>query len=113
MHDAQLMEKIVGRELELSILQLSTIIPRLHLYIAPVLAVANQIQDDIGDCNIKELECSSLGLWNCSLCISCQTEDLHTENDFTYTVINTPEQETNGVAVTFLFELQDNLAFDY
>ena len=76
-----------------------------------MLTVANEIQDDIGDCNIKELECSSQGLWNCSLCISCQTEDFHTENDFTYTVINTPEQEMNGVGVTFLFHLQDKLNF--
>ena len=107
--DAEFMEKIVGRELELGILYLSTIIPNLKLYIAPVLSVANQIQNDIGSCNIKELECSSSGLWNCSLCISCQTEELHTENDFTYTVINTPAQVKNGLEVNFLFQLQDKL----
>jgi len=107
--DASFMEKIVGRELELGILYLSTIIPNLKLYIAPVLSVANQIQNDIGSCNIKELECSSSGLWNCSLCISCQTEQLHTENDFTYTVINTPAQVNNGQDVNFLFQLQDKL----
>ena len=109
MHDAELIEKIVGRELELSITYLSKIIPKLNLYIAPVLSVANEIQKDIGDCNIKEMECSSSGLWNCSLCISCQTEDLHTENDFTYTVINTPAQTNNMVVANFLFELQDSL----
>ena len=95
----------------MSILHLSKIIPNLNRYIAPVLSVANLIQKDIGDCNIKELEYSSSGSWNCSLCISCQTEELHTENDFTYTEINTPTQEKNGVTVNFLFELQNNSIF--
>ena len=103
------MEKIVGRELELGILYLSTLIPNLKLYIAPVLSVANEIQNDIGNVNIKQLECSSSGLWNCSLCISCQTEELHTENDFTYTVINTPAQVKNETEVNFSFQLQDKL----
>ena len=107
MHDAELMEKIVGRELELSIMYLSKLIPKLNLYIAPVISVANEIQHDIGNCNIKEMECSNSGLWNCSLCISCQTEELHTENDFTYTVITTPAQENTDVVVNFLFELQE------
>ena len=90
MHDAEILGKIMGRELELSITHLSKLIPKLYLYIASVLSVANDIQEEIGDCHIKRMECSRSGLWDCSLCISCQTEELHTENDFTYTVINTP-----------------------
>ena len=54
------------------------------------------------------MECSNSGLWNCSLYISCQTEELHTENDFTYNVITTPAQEKTDVVVNFLFELQEN-----
>ena len=71
MHDSELLEVMVGRELELSITNLSKLIPKLNLYIAPVLSVVNEIQEEIGDCNIKEMECSSSGLWNCSFCIFC------------------------------------------
>ena len=69
---------------------MSKIITKLKLYIAPVLSVANQIQNIIGDNNIKEMECSNSGVWNYSVCSPCQTEQLNTENDFAYTVIRTP-----------------------
>ena len=56
MHDAELIKKKLGMEFELSITYLSKIIPKLNLYIAPVLSVANENKKDIGDCNIKEME---------------------------------------------------------
>ena len=55
MHDSELLEVMVGRELELSITNLSKLIPKLNIYIAPVLSVVNEIQEEIGDCNIKEM----------------------------------------------------------
>ena len=88
--DAELMGEMVGRELDMSIKHLSKIMPKLKLCIEPVLSVANENQNVIGDSGIKEMECSNSGGWNCSVCLSYQTEQLHTENDFTFTVINTP-----------------------
>ena len=42
-----------------------------------------------------------------AVCVSSQTEILHTEDDFTYTVISVPEQEQAEDEPVFIFELMD------
>ena len=55
----------------------------------------------------KKREGCDSGLWMSTICVSCQTKYLHTENDFTYTVITTPEQEVIQQQSLFVFELKN------
>ena len=50
--DAPYMEKMAARELMQSIMYLSKLVPKLHLYISPTLSVVHDLQDEIGECNI-------------------------------------------------------------
>ena len=54
---------------------------------------------------MKETSGSNQGMWQSSICINCQTSELHTENDCTYTVITTPNQKVTSVPY-FILELR-------
>ena len=105
--DAKHMEYMAGKELSQSINYLSKLIPNLHLFISPTLSVVHKLQEEIGECNVVKIEGSDSGLWTTSICVTCQTEILHTEDDFTYTVISIPEQEQTAHEPFFMFELMD------
>ena len=56
---------------------------------------------------MEPIECSKYGLWQTSVCVSCQTTHFHTENDCTYTVICVPQQEvTSGKNSSYNFMIQ-------
>ena len=58
---------------------------------------------------MRKMQHSETDIWQVSICVSCQTSNLHTENDCTYTVITTPRQETWGrkrPEYNFIFELK-------
>ena len=98
---------MAGRELTQSIKYLSKLIPRLHLFISPTLSFVHDLQEEIGQCNIAKINGSESGLWMTAICLTCQTEKLHTEDDLTYTVISVPEQELTEHEPFFMFELMN------
>ena len=99
------MEDLLANDLHTAIQGLVSILPNVRQYIAPTLNIAYQLQEEIGDCNMKTTAVSRSGLWQSSICVNCQTSTCHTENDCTYTVITTPNQHTDEVPV-FLFEFK-------
>ena len=102
---SQEMEQLLANDLYNGVTSLVSIMPNLKQYIAPSLNTAFQLQHDIGDCNLKATKVKKAGLWQSSICVNCQTSMFHTENDCTYTVITTPNQNTDATPV-FLFEFK-------
>ena len=52
---------------------------------------------------------SEYGIWQSSICETCQTSNLHTEDDCTYIVISTPLQDNSSISrpeYNFIFELR-------
>ena len=102
------MEKMSSRELYCGIKSLCKVIPTLQLCISPTLNVAHDLQSEVGNCNLKPLNHTHSKLWHTCVCVSCQTRELHTENDCTYTIITTPRQANEsykGTEVNFILEL--------
>ena len=65
---------------------------------------------DNGDINLKETGSYEDGLWQSSISVNARTNEFHTENDSTYTVITIPKQEANEKAeadYAFFFKVQD------
>ena len=54
---------------------------------------------------MKKTNVSNNGMWQSSICVNCETTVLHIENDYTYTVIATPNQEEKKASI-FVFELK-------
>ena len=108
---SQVMEELLANDLYNGVMSLVSIVPNLKQYIAPSLNIAFQLQQNIGDCNLKATRVKKAGLWQSSICVNCQTSMFHTENDCTYTVISTPNQNTD-VTPVFLFELKKVLLLD-
>ena len=107
--NAAIMEDLSTQELALGIKNLSAIIPNITKYIAPTLNAIHGLQHDIGDINMKEVQGTNSGLWMTSICDTCQTTNLHTENDCTYTVVTVPKQvkyPTGNPEYNFLFDLK-------
>ena len=89
---------------------LARIIPQVRQFIAPLINVANEKQIDNGDINLKETGSYQDGLWQSSISVNARTNEFHTENDSTYTVITIPKQEANEKAeadYSFFFKVQD------
>ena len=103
--EASRFENLLAEDLKYGVKSLISIIPNVQEYISPTLNIAYNLQDTVGDCNLKKTAVSEIGLWQSSICINCQTSSLHTENDCTYTVITTPNQGQKTVPI-FLFEVQ-------
>ena len=102
---AQSFEHLLAQDIKHGVQSLISILPKIQEYIAPTLNIAYNLQKEIGDCNLKETAVSEVGLWQSSICVDCQTSSLHTENDCTYTIITTPNQDKNTAPI-FLFEIQ-------
>ena len=90
-------------------IDLCSLIPKLKDYICPILSTAYELQDVLGDFNMKSVQVSEAGMWQTCICENAETTQLHTENDCTYTVITVPEQEIIGSVqpdYTFIFKLK-------
>ena len=104
------MEEQASIELGNGVIGLCTLIPKLREYIGPTLTLAYNLQDVLGDFNMKSVQVSEHGMWQTCICENAQTEQLHTENDCTYTVISVPvqdEKESIQPEYTFLFKLKE------
>ena len=87
-----LIEELVARELKDGIDNVGRILPNFKDCIAPVLKVADDLQAIVGDIHIKRGTYHDYGIWKSVVSINSQTEELHTEDDCSYTVITVPHQ---------------------
>ena len=80
----------------MGIKSLCKVLPKLQTYISPTLETINIIQQDIGNLNLRVLDHACSNLWQTSICVNAQTEQIHNENDCTYTIITIPKQDTKN-----------------
>ena len=80
-YNAKLIEEAASQELSAGIYSLCTVIPKVRLFIAPVINCAYHLQNTKGDINLKETSGISNGLWQISVSVNAQTKEFHTEND--------------------------------
>ena len=83
-------------EIKTSVDLLSKVIPNITYTISPIIDTADELQNPIGNANLKRVETSCRGCWNMFLSINAMTEYLHTENDCGYTVIKVPNRNLIG-----------------
>ena len=91
------MYKMSSLEIHDVIKGLNTIIPKIQRYICPTLNSMYDLQTSLGCLNITKTEVSDCGLWQLTICDTCQTSNFHTEDDCTYTVISTPNQDYEDI----------------
>ena len=91
--DAQYLEKMCCRELQIAVNGISKLIPNIRKYLAPTITAAHSLQSKYGDCKLEQMHCSTEGLWQGSVGVNASTSELHCENDCTYTLISVPKQE--------------------
>ena len=72
---------------------LSKVLPNIKYMISTSVDTADELQNTIGNANLKRIDTASRGCWNVFLSINAMTEHLHTENDRGYTTIKVPKQE--------------------
>ena len=92
-------------DLKQGVTSLTSVIPSLKDHIAPTLNVIHNLQCSNLDLNMKQTSVSDKGMWQNSICVNCETTDLRTEKDCTYTVITIPNQKEKRVPY-FIFELK-------
>ena len=90
---------------------LCKVFPNLQRYISPILDAINTIQSNIGNFNLKVLDHTHTNLWQTSICVNAQTGEFHNENDCTYTIITTAQQECSNDPheCNFVLQLMQNL----
>ena len=101
-------EDLVARELKDGIMMLGSLIPLLKEYIAPIFGVADKMQLSKGNINIKADKYAKYGIYKSVFCVNAETEELHTENDCSYTVISTPRRLEKKPSYHFNFLFQFN-----
>ena len=78
----------------------------MNSYISPIVKVCYNLQQNIGDINLKERVGDKYQHWVTNICVNAETTDLLTENGCTYTLISVPEQKDKCIGdVDFLFQL--------
>ena len=102
-------EELIGRELKQGIDILSSVQPSMSLKqcVSPVLHVAKQLQSCKGDIRLKESSYADYGIWKSVLCVNAVTQEMHSEDDCSYTVITVPRQEAiiKKRSYKFMFKL--------
>ena len=101
--NASFIEELMLRELKNTICQMNNKLPFLSSIIAPVVGVAFNMQAEKGDIKIDETSASNLGIWQSTLSVNAVTEELHTEDDVTYTVIDVPLQKRSQTDIKYHF----------
>ena len=86
------MEEQCLKEVSRSMVSLSKKIPNISKLISPLLDVAFQKQEKIGNINFVAGDSTRYGVWHTSICVNATTESFHTEKDVTYTLISVPGQ---------------------
>ena len=110
-----IIEELIARELKQGIDILSSLQPAMSFKecISPVLNVAKKLQESIGDIKLKESSYSDYGIWKSVMCVNAETEEMHSEDDCSYTVITVPRQDAmkNKREYRFMFQLNNQECF--
>ena len=106
---ASFIEELMITELKASLSKINDYLPFLSTVISLVLKVAFNMQVKHGDIKIEQTSASEEGIWQSTLSVNAITEELHTEDDVTYTVIDVPIQTKSkiGTKYHFLFQLNN------
>jgi hypothetical protein len=91
-NNSRLFEQRASDEIDRSVKDLSTIVPRVRNILSPIIKGAYKLQSKLGDIKLKENQSSDNGCWQKSICINAQTLEYHVKKDCTYTLITIPEQ---------------------
>ena len=108
--NASVIEEMASKELGAGIDGVARIIPNIRKLIAHVINVANKVQDRDEDINLHKTPSFKDGLWQSSISVNGRTNEFHTENDSTYTVIAIPKQEEFSKRkheYSFIFKLKE------
>ena len=104
-------EELIGRELKEGIDLLSSVQPSMSLKecVSPVLHVAKHLQKYKGDVKLIPTSYSDYGIWKSVFCVNAVTEEVHCEDDCSYTVITVPRQQAilRKRKYKFMFKLND------
>lgn len=104
------MEEMVSKELEAGISEIARIIPKTSKLIAPLMNVANNEKSLKGNINLKQVPLYPDVLWKSDISVNGRTSEFHAENNSTYDVISTPEQEQRSKSkyeYVYLFKAKD------
>ena len=72
--------------------------------LSPIMDVAEKIQNELGDINLKFGKLGAMGLYSAQLCVNATTRDFHTEFDQGPTLTSVPNQNLeDGPRYIFLF----------
>ena len=61
--------------------------------ISPILDISYNMQKKYGNINFKDVQTSSIGMWQSQICVNATTLIVHTEDDCIYTFIHVPNQQ--------------------
>ena len=113
--NSAIIEEMLHRELCDGVNTLERIIPRIRNAISPLIGCAHKLQKEYGDINIRETASASLGIWKTAIAVNAYTQQLHYEDDCTYTIIHVPNQEgsdwKNRYHFQFHLDEKLNIAF--
>ena len=81
--------------------------------ISPILDISYDMQKKYGNINFKDVQTSSIGMWQSQICVNATTSIVHTEDDCTYTFIHVPNQQfklskKRKAESMFIFKLNEN-----
>ena len=106
------MEYYSSQEISNGINHLCRFLPHLRTYIAPVISCAYNLQNDMGDIQLKKNHYHDNDCWQSCICHNAATLDFHIEQDCTYTTIVVPKQsQCPGKQFQFLFKTKTNVSF--
>ena len=111
---AHTIEEVISVEMSLVSKTLSKLVEYADRLILPVLDIASKMQVNYGNIFFKKDKKKCSSTWNINVCINASTEDFHTENDTSYTLITVPSQNSKdqhncGSIYNFLFKLNEDL----
>ena len=92
MLDSNLIETLCANEVKKAVVSLKRMIANLPILLSPIIDTAFNLQQKLGDVNLKSVQTASSGLWQSQVCVNASTSVLHTERDCTYTLITVPKQ---------------------
>ena len=94
-------EELSQMELQTGIRHIEKMIPIISSLTSPIINTAYNMQNEIGDINLKQMSASNDGLWMIQMCIDAYTSDFHCEEECVYKLLQVPNQ----VQSTYSFNL--------
>ena len=93
---------------------LSNVVEYADRLFLPMLDIASKMQVTYGNISLNKDKKKCSSMWNTNVCINASTDEFHTENDTSYTLITVPaqkskEQHVCGNMYFFLFKLNEDL----